>query len=323
LRRSRRTSTRRRSSWSAAATSAAGRSTSAAASGSPSYPDRDVRGYHIPKLLIPGRRTLALVVENSRKTKDYQRTAFFTRDLGEPYAPAEGRLSLEQVQACVRGELRPVDPWGVRSRVARLRTMGVDVARKRALNVVIEEEVDYETSTGVKLWVGEIEDDPARGPAIDQLGQLMVRFGVHMARSTTRRMGGCRRRSRAVPGPRVPRVVLHAGPAQKQAPAPMNVDDAEMFVSLWRTRAYDATFERFRMQRVLLPPLESLPRDYPAHLGNLYRQKTERRQELALMLGQGPVPLMDLVGGPGEDDEDDVDPGEALTGVPGYRSGFE
>jgi hypothetical protein len=333
------------------------------------YPDRGVRGYHIPKLVVPSRKTLAGVIANSRKTKDYEKTHFFNRDLGEPYAPAEGRLSLEQVQACVRGELRPVDPWGMVPASHRLRTAGIDVASKRALNVVIEEEVDYETSTGVKLWVGEIEDDPARGPAIDQLGQLMVRFGVHMAAIDDSPDG---RMSQAFaerfPG-RVYRVSFFTpGPAQKQAPSPMNVDDAEMFVGLWRTRAYDATFERFRMQRVLLPPLESLPRDYPAHLGNLYRQKTEverkgqdgrkvatgvvrvdylktgpedygqaeaynlaaielfyRRVGLGLALGQGPVPLAELDGAAGPDEEDEVDALDLIMGgqAPAYRSGFE
>jgi hypothetical protein len=323
------------------------------------YPDRGVRGYHIPKLLIPGRRTLELVVANSRKTKDYQRTAFFTRDLGEPYAPAEGRLSLEQVQACTRQELRPVDPWGAVPFPEHgvVRVMGVDVAEARALNVTIEEVIDGASLTGVKLWAGEIEDDPARGPAFEQLDHLMTAFHVNMCAIDHAPEGRLAQAfAQRFPG-RVYRIAFFTpGPSQKTPAQPLNVNDAEMFASLWRTRAYEATFERFRLQRVLLPPLDMLPSDYAAQLGNLYRQKTElangnlrveylktgpedygqaeayclaaidlflRRQELALMLGQGPVPLMDLVGGPGEDDEDDVDPGEALTGVPGYRSGFE
>lgn len=264
----------------------------------PAFPDRDVRGYHIPKLLIPGKRTLAGVITNSRKTKDYQKTAFLTRDLGEPYAPAEGRLSLEQVRANERPDLRPVDPF-VPSSSHALRTMGIDVASVRAFNVVIEEAVDEHT--GRKLWVGEIEDDPARGSAFVQLCRIIDGLGINMVgiddapegrlaiALAQRYPGRCYRIGFFTPGPQ-----------QKKQPEPWTVDDEAQYVSLWRTRAYDATFERFRMQRALIPPLESMPADYAAHLGNLYRQKTEveRKGQDGRKIGTGAIRVEYVKTGP-------------------------
>lgn len=100
-------------------------------------------------------------------------------------------------------------------------------------------------------------------------------------------------------------------------------------VSVWRTIAIDACLERFRVRLVQLPPLESLPPGYPAHLGAAVRQNVElaggqvraeyrsigpddflhsevyclvaielvwRGIGLRRLLGQGPVPLAELVG---------------------------
>jgi hypothetical protein len=324
------------------------------------FPDRDVRGYHAPKLLIPGKRTLGLLIANSRKTKDFQRTAFFTRDLGEPFAPAEGRLSLEQVQACVRPELRLQESLTTHALV----TMGVDVAGTRAFNVVIEEAVDKDR--GRKVFVGEVDDEPGGMTAFQRLCWLMTSFGVNMAAiDNTPESRFSIAFAAKFPG-RVYRVgFFMPGPQQKKDVAPWDVDDVERFVSLHRTMAYDATFERFRMQHVLLPPLDALPSDYATHLGNLYRQKTEvmrkaadgtkfgtgavkveyiktgpedwaqaeaynltaielfwRNAGIQGALGQGPVPLAQLERDVYSADEDEVDyyPG---GNEPRYSPGFE
>lgn len=314
------------------------------------YPDREVRGYHIPRLLIPGRRTIHDLIVNSKKTKDYQRTAFFTRDLGEPYAPVEGRLSLGQVRANERPELRMVDPFA-KNHSHNLRTMGVDVASVRALNVVVEEAVDAEH--GRKIWVGEIEDDPARGTAFVQLCRIIDALGINMTGIDDGPEGRFAiALAAAYPG-RVYRCSFFTpGKQQKKPPEPWMVDDQAQFVSLWRTRAYDATFERFRMQRALIPPLASLPADYAEHLGNLYRRKTEqpdgsirvdyvktgpedygqaeaynlaaielywRNAGLRLAAGQGPVPAAQLDPYATPDYDEFDEPGEEPT----YRGGFD
>src|SRR5581483_6972343 len=98
------------------------------------YPDRDVRGYHINKLLLPTAR-LDKLVANSQKTRPDQREAFMQRDLGQPYASDEHRLTLEQIRACVEPDLRPLASL----QSSRFIAMGIDVASARALNVVIGE----------------------------------------------------------------------------------------------------------------------------------------------------------------------------------------
>jgi hypothetical protein len=232
------------------------------------HPDRDVRGYHLPKLIVPGVR-LGELVANSRKTRPDQVEAFHQRDLGEAYAPAENRLSLEQVRACVRDDLRPLPSL----RTEQFVTMGVDVASTRALNVVIEEAIDG--NTGRKVFVGEIEDGPD-GTAFESLCALMDRYGVALAcidRAPERRF------SEAFAGAFPGRVWLAGyytpAPGTRGDVQPWQPDDANHHVGLWRTIVMDATLERFRRGAVLLPPLEMLPADYPAHLGAAVRRNVE------------------------------------------------
>jgi hypothetical protein len=296
-------------------------------------PDAETRGYHIPKLIVPG-VSLSGLVANSKKTRPDQVEAFHTRDLGEPYAPAEGRLSIEAIRACVRPELRLQESlisYG-------LTTMGVDMASARALNVVIEEEVDRGNTVGRKVFVGTIEDDDERS-AFQKLCWLMEVYNINMAGIDNEPDGRFSKAFAArFPG-RVYRMDFFTpNPGGRTEPHVWNVDDEEQFCSLWRTKTYDATFERFRLQRVLLPPLEQLPADYPQHLGNLYRRRVEmpgatgrarvdyvrtgpedyaqceaynlaaielywRNAGLSAVRGQGPVPLADMVADFVDDDE--------------------
>lgn len=236
------------------------------------FPDREVRGYHVPKLLIPRRQTLADLIANSKKTRPDQIETFHTHDLGEGYSPAEGRLSREAVQACVRNELRPQEALISYA----LTTMGIDMASARALNVVIEEEVDRASAVGRKVWVGTVEDEPGGMTAFQKLCWLMEAYNVNMAGIDNEPDGRFAKAFAArFPG-RVYRCDFFTPePGGKTEPNVWNVDDDEHFVSLWRTKTYDALFERFRMQRVLLPPLELLPEDYADQLGNLVRRSVE------------------------------------------------
>lgn len=232
------------------------------------FPDREARGYHLPKLVVPGVR-LGELVANSKKTRPDQVTAFHNRDLGEPYAPSEHRLSIDQILACVRDDLRPLPTL----RSERFVTMGVDVASTRALNVVIEEVLDG--NTGRRVFVGEIEDGP-EGTAFEQLCALMNRYGVTLAcidRAPERRFSEAF--ADAFPG-RVYLVGYYTpAPGARGDVQAWNVDDDARMATLWRTLAIDATLERFRLGAVLLPPLDLLPADYPAHLGNAVRQNVE------------------------------------------------
>lgn len=307
------------------------------------WPDRDVRGYHVPKLIVPGVR-LGELVANSRKTRPDQRQAFYNRDLGEPYAPSEHRLSLEQLRGCVDERLRPLHSL----RSERFVCMGIDVASTRAMNVVIEEILD--DGTGRRVFVGEI-DDGADGTALEQLCALMDRFGVALAcidHAPERRFAEAF--AAAFPG----RVFLASyftpRPGAREAPQVWRVDEDAHHVALFRTVVIDATLERFRGGAVRLPPLELLPADYPAHLGAVVRQNVQlaggqvraeyrslgpddylhaevyclaaielvwRRIGLSRVLGQGLVPLLEPPA--------DADPSvlDVLAGdQPVYRPGF-
>lgn len=237
------------------------------------FPDRDVRGYHAPKLLVPGRRVLARVIANSMKTKPNQVEDFHRRDLGQAWAPAEGRLSLEAIRACVRIDL-PIEQ-SLPPYTGLPVCMGIDMASARALNVVIEQALDEHWTVGRKVWVGEVEDEPGGMTAFQRLCWMMDAYNVTIACIDNEPDGRFSKRLAAEFPGRVYRTDFFTPqPGAKAEPASWNVDDDEAFVSLWRTRIYDATFERFRQQQVLLPPLDLLPADYPKHLGNLYRRLT-------------------------------------------------
>jgi hypothetical protein len=235
----------------------------------PTYPDRDVRGYHLPKLIAPGQR-LEVIVKNSRKTRPDQVQAFHNRDLGEGFSPADSRLSLEQVRACVDPELRPLTTLAS----SNLVTAGIDVASSRPLTVVIEEAIGADR--GRKVFVGEIDDRPDGPSAFQQLDQLMDAFGVtlacidHMPEARLAEAFAQR-----WPG-RVWRVSYFTPqPSPRQDPPPWNVDSETCFASVWRTRVLDFVLERFRQRRVLLPPLETLPSGYAPELGNIVRRTVE------------------------------------------------
>jgi hypothetical protein len=237
----------------------------------PEHPDREIRGYHAPKMLVPGRRVLERIIKNSQKTRPDQVEDFHRRDLGQAWAPSSGRLSLEAVKACVRPDLRLEEQLITYN----LTTMGVDMASARDLNVTIEEEVDRQTSTGRKVFVGTISTS-SPPEAFKRLCELMELYAVNMC-GIDNEPDGMFSKSFAARYPgRVYRMDFFTPQAGgRTEPHVWNVDDQEQFCSMWRTKVYDATFERYRLQRVLLPPLEQLPEDFPKHLGNLYRRRTE------------------------------------------------
>src|SRR5581483_2254296 len=99
------------------------------------YPERETLGYWLTKFIVPG-LDLRRIIANSQKTAPADRQSFFNRDLGEEYAPAEGRLSRAALLACTRpGQLHLETNYVGFNLV----TMGIDVASARAFNVRISE----------------------------------------------------------------------------------------------------------------------------------------------------------------------------------------
>lgn len=208
------------------------------------HPDRSIRGYHLTRLLAPGANLHDIIVA-SKQRLPHQRQTFFNKDLGEPYAPEEGRLSRQALAACVREFTQEMGYVG-----SNLITMGVDVASTRALNVRISEHLDDTRKRG--LLLREVD-------SFDDLALLMERFQVNMAcidhlpegrlaRSFAERFAG-----------RVMIVAYNTNPSPKDDKVLMVNEEARM-VTARRVEAMDATAEQFRQQHNLLPA--DLPEGY-------------------------------------------------------------
>lgn len=221
-------------------------------------PEADIRGYSIPKLIVPELNMAALVERASRHLPE-ERMAFWNRDMAEPYAPAEGRLSPQAIQAAQSaGERAGVRAVPVNSdklegigvpgyQGQNVVTMGVDVAARRNLNVRISEV--WPDGRKSALLLAEVRD-------FDEVAALMDRYSVRMCvvdHAPEHRLA--RSLSERYPG-RV-YLVRYASTAMHKI---LSVDEDNRFVTVRRTEAIDAAFEMIRSQRNMLPP--ELPKGY-------------------------------------------------------------
>jgi hypothetical protein len=211
------------------------------------YPDRAIRGYHVTRLIAPT-ASLADIVQASRKRSPYERQVFFNKDLGEPYAPAEGRLSRDALAAAQSaGGGYVLAPGYVGGDLV---TMGVDVASTRALNVRISQHLQGERKRA--LWLGEVRD-------FDELAALMDRFSVRIACVDHLPEGRLARAfAERFPG-RVYLCAFETSPVRKDAQV-LKVSEEMRFCTVRRTELMDATAELIRAQRNLLPL--DLPQGY-------------------------------------------------------------
>lgn len=218
-------------------------------------PGRKVIGFWITRMIIPG-ADLEEIVKNSRKRASYQVEAFWNNDLGEPFAPEEGQLSLAAIKAAQREyELLSRDHQHAPS--ANLRTMGVDVASVRDLTVRISE---HDEATGKKraLWIGEV-------PSFNDLPVLMRYFHVNMAAIDHEPEGRLARSfAELFPG-RVK--IVHLSGTLKKLMAP---DEEMNEVTVNRVKLLDATYELIRTQRNELP--EAFPPDWVKQMRTPIRQ---------------------------------------------------
>lgn len=225
------------------------------------YPDREKRGYHVSRLIAPT-TNLELIVKNSEKTSPSEREAFHNKDLGEAWAPAEGRLTQEHINAAARDEIQ-IDPAGEMGYDGdNVVTMGVDVASVRDLNVRISEHTgDHNNPSKRTLWVGPVS-------SFGKLTKLMRAYKVNMAAIDHEPDGRLARRfAESFPG----RVYLIAQSGTiKQA---VKVEDDLRIATFRRVDLIDATFESIRQQRNLLPAAR--PEDYDKHLKALIRATEE------------------------------------------------
>lgn len=220
------------------------------------FPDRDVRGYHLPRLIVPG-LDLPTLIKASEKTKPTERQVFRNKDLGEAFAPEEGRLSLTALQAAQSaGGGYTLVPGYIGAGVV---TMGVDVASSRNLNVRVSEHMQDGRKRA--LFIGEVE-------SFDDLALMMERFSVKMAVVDHLPEG---RLARAF-AERFPGRVYIVAFATAQGKV-LDIKDEQRMITVRRVELLDATFEQVRLQRNLLP--NDPPEGYFQQMQNLVRHTEE------------------------------------------------
>lgn len=222
------------------------------------FPSRDLRGYHVHRLLAPGAR-LRPLIEASQALDPWEKQSFHNRDLGEPYSEKQGRLSKAAIAAAQSaGGNYLQGPWDEGYNGDGLVTMGVDTATERDLNVRISLYEGPDLRQKRALLIGTVED-------FNTLVRLMDIYNVRMAcidhlpdgrlaRSFTDMFYG-----RAYSAYFLP-------PSAKDE---MTFDAEERKAGLKRTEAIDATLGLIRATRNRLPI--DLPAGYVEQLRNAVR----------------------------------------------------
>ena len=210
------------------------------------YPDRDVRGYHVTKLMLPEQSVIPTLIKASQEQVAYRRQVFYNRDLGEPWEAEGARLTPAMIAATQRAYIQEHAYTG-----ANPVMMGVDVASTRALNVWISEQTD--DTQGRALHIGLVD-------SFEDLAKLMDRFRVNMAAIDHLPEG---RLAAAFANRFAGRVFIvnYATETQKDV---LTVDDIQRRASVRRTEAIDAAQERIRAQREYLP--QDLPEGFVAQM---------------------------------------------------------
>jgi Phage terminase large subunit (GpA) len=221
------------------------------------FPTRELRGYHVHRLLVPGAR-LSAMIEASRETRASELQSFYNRDLGEPYSPKEGRLSRAAIAAAQSaGGNYLQGPLDVGYAGDGVVTMGVDSASARDLNVRISLYA-HDLSSKRALFIGTVG-------SFDELAEMMDIYRVRMAaidhlpdgrlaRDFTQRFYGRAFFVRFLP------------PAARE---PFVFDPVERSAAINRTEAIDTTLALIRTTRNRLPI--DVPEGYVDHMRNVVR----------------------------------------------------
>jgi hypothetical protein len=214
------------------------------------YPDRDVRGYHVPRLIVP-RLDVAALVRSSRDSDPSRRQAFFNKDLGEEYAQEDARLTAAVIEAAQRDYLC-VGTYDGSNPV----TMGVDVASVRGIHVRISEH--FANGEKRAVFLGEVD-------GFEALVELVERYGVHQCAIDSQPE---HRLARGF-AERFPGRVFLVSYAGASALEPFSVDLDRRRVTVSRVDLIDEALELIRRQKNLLP--RRLPVDYVQHLQSVIR----------------------------------------------------
>lgn len=246
-------------------------------------PDRELRGYHVPRLIVPY-ADLGRIVAKSLSSDPVIQENHYHRDRGMPFEQAENRLSRAAIESCKREGVEQVESYIGYQPV----TMGIDQASARAINVRISEHLGPREKRVLALLTVDDDDpdDPEARSAIRKLGMLMDVFDVNMAGIDHLPDGRLARALiRAYPG-RVIMAALSANLKRPMTEVP-RIEDPEQIVTVNRTVFIDATLDLFRWQRNLLPrrpqPVHDTPlgrtydpEEYETHLRALVRERVQK-----------------------------------------------
>lgn len=224
------------------------------------YPERDVKGYHLPRLIVPS-LDLTDIIAASEKTKPNEKQVHFNKDLAEAYAPEEGRLSDAAIEAAERSGVS-ANTDGVPA--CDCVTMGVDVGSVKDLNVRVSAVTIRAGGLPVKrcLFMGAVDSFAA-------VEALIERYGVNMAVIDHEPDG---RSARATAERFAGRVYLGHF-ITPRSDTVLKVDDEMRKVGVKRTELLDATFDGIRQQRNLLP--KERPAGWDKQMQALNRQIVE------------------------------------------------
>lgn len=223
------------------------------------YNERDLRGYHFSRLIIPV-TNLPEIIKASKEQAANKRQVFFNKDLGLPYAPEEGRLSEAALEAATSAGGGYMTQAGYQG--DNLVTAGIDMATTRPLTVRVSEHL----AGGRKraLFLGELQGTTTETLLVE-LADLMRRFGVHMAAIDHAPDG---RLSRTFAEQHAGRVYLVNYAGSDTAPI-IAVKEEERKATVKRTDVIDGMMALIRAQKNLLPANQ--PETYRAELKALLR----------------------------------------------------
>jgi hypothetical protein len=124
----------------------------------PTFPDREIAGFHLTKLFSPTAHLVELV-KGLITTDETKRREAFNQDLGETYTPRGGQITDATLDECRRD-------YGRGPAAGEKTVMGVDV--NKTLNVVIRGPQHKETGERPLRFAAEVESFEALGYLIRQ-----------------------------------------------------------------------------------------------------------------------------------------------------------
>lgn len=230
----------------------------------PTFPGRDIAGYHLTKLFSPTAH-LGALVQALQTTDETKRREAFNQDLGETYTPRGGQITDAILDECRRDYAsRPVP--------GEKCVMGADV--NKAINVVIRGPQDKETGERPLRFAGEVESFETVGRLIRQYnvvrGVIDALPETRKARELQEDFAPKTRRDGALACD-YERGVLWLAYYVEQKTGSKNPEMAEWHkekgvVNIDRTRSLDATFSRFYEHENTLPGNAKEIMDYYAQM---------------------------------------------------------